>query len=198
MANIGTMRQSLVDMITRLQSILNTDGSFMFQTVSVWNDQVNTLMNGKGKSYLTPACFIEVTDFSDGLEGAGIATQDVYVAFHIIDTQLDAMDGSMEQNLKVFDLRTAVRKSMTSYNPSNFGSLMFCRERQDFKHGNIYHLITTFKAQYRDFSGNRQTNGTLVFIPAGSWHINQSENIVSTLENRGIGYDKIGENFQIG
>lgn len=195
------MRQSYTDMITRLQA-LRYNGNPVFNNVAIYNDQVARMLR-KGSSTnnlsLMPACYIEVVDYSDEQLSLGLAAQNVYINFHIIDNQLDAGDGTFDQNLEVFDLRTVVRKCMTGYNPTNFSAMGFAREKQDFKHDNIYHMITSFKSMYIDLSGCPYVNGEYILMPAGTWSFGSTTTaeFVPDLDYFGVGTQIIGSNLII-
>ncbi len=185
------MKQSLKDILNRIDGIV-VGGSKLFKHSAVYNDQVRGLLTGKSYSYSTPACFVEVLDYSDEQLGMGIAAQDVYVNFHIIHTQLDAADGTLDQNFDVFDLRNAIRKYMTGFNPCDMTSFGFATERQDFRHNNVYHFIVTFKSKYFDYNGDPRQNGFYTTYVAGTWAVDRDVKYVPTLEDSGVGVGGIG------
>lgn len=200
----GTIRNSLVDMVNRLYSLTWPDGDQMFNSCGVWNDQCNRMASGKGMSFQTPACFVEVQDLSDGRGQYGIAYQDLRVTFHIVHEQLDGGNmqlgiakDTFDMDLKVMDLRTQVRKSFTGANPAQCSSFIFDSEKPDYKHTNLYHFMTSFRTKYTDNSGNPYLNGQYTLILGGTWTADIADNLVPELPTGGIGTMIVGKTFQI-
>ena len=176
------------------------DGNKIFKNCGLWNDQLNLMNNGKGLSIQTPACYIEIEDINQERLGRGITFQNININFHILHTQLNGTNtqlggteliDTMDMDLEVFDIRSSVRKNMSGYNPSNCSSLLFSKEKQDSKHNNIYHFITTFRSKYMDTSADPYSNGTYITISAGTWGLNQVEVFVPNISIKGVGYDKV-------
>lgn len=201
---LGTLRQTLKDLVLRIKGMQNSDGSPMFQQYSVWNDQVARMINGKGISFATPACFVEMIEYNREQLGYGVTAQDMYVNFHIVhdqldggQTQLDILDDTMDLDLDVMDLRTAVRKVFTNFNPSNCSSFGFSKEKQDFKHTNVYHMVTSFKTKYLDYSACPFVNGEMKTITGGTYTVTQEDEIVPDLNSTGVGFDIVGSTLYV-
>ena len=143
------IKQSIQDGLTRL---LTVEG---MQNAAVWNDQANRLNDGAGYSFTTPAAFIEWQSLNEAVRlSNGITSQDFLWRVHLLDQQLDAADGTLDQNLEIFDLRDKVKTALTGMKPTNCGNLMFNGEEQDYTHNNLYHYILEFKAALIDTKGS--------------------------------------------
>jgi hypothetical protein len=123
---------------------------------AVWNNQIDLLLTGEGYSFVTPAVFFEMltTDRINFL--TGITSSNVTYRLHILHQQLDAGDGTMEQNLDIFDIRDSVKVLFTSYNPNTdyCSPLIFSGEEQDYNHNNVYHYIIDFEGSIVDTKGS--------------------------------------------
>ena len=181
MALPSTIKQSIQDILSTLNAMVDQNGNQLWQTVAVWNDHLNRAMKGDGYSFLFPAAFVEIQDFAEEVWGLGVSTQDINITIHICHRQEDAGDGTLDQNLDVFDYRTYVRKQFTNLDISNCGTLMFSKEKEDFKHRNVYHFLETFKTKYVDVSGSPYLNGTFIIKPSGTWTITTTEGFVPDL-----------------
>jgi len=141
--------------------------------VRVWNNQVAYSVEGTLQSYRWPAIFPEVI-FEAGNHDANVMTvRDCTVRLHIVH-QLYNTEGSMEQNLDVFDLRDLVlqyfskwHKDTTGY-PYNFTPFQYSGEQPQYDHTQLYEYIlefrTTFSQELGNFANTSQTNGTIQTI----------------------------------
>jgi hypothetical protein len=86
--------------------------------------------------------------------GKGYRESDVNWIVHIVMEQLDAADGTMEQNLTIFDLKDTVVALLSGQRPPGCSSLFSTREEQDFKHTNVYHFKVHFKCGFIDSIGS--------------------------------------------
>jgi len=140
---------------TAIQDLLTAlTNTAQFNFVAVWNDHVNRLIDGSGYSYNCPAAFVELEPIQVINLSSGITQTDYIIRVHIVHTELDAIDGALDQNLNVYDYRDAVKVAMTGLKPTNFGNLMFNQEFQDYEHNNVYHYLVEFKAGFIDTKGS--------------------------------------------
>ena len=123
--------------------------------IQMYNSQFEDLGGEQGAaiySFPMPCALIE---FDDNIEwhqlGAGVQIADpLYITIHIGHNLLDAQDGTMEQNLLVYDLATKLFKGLNKFTPS--GASMFIRtgHTQDKKHDNVYHFQQRYMTNYID------------------------------------------------
>lgn len=110
--------------------------------------------DGKIESYPLPATFIEVVPAQEHTQlGAGYTESDVTFRIHIVQSEYDAGDGTMEENKTIFGLRDTVVALLTYYEPPGCSGLMKVAESQDYEHTNVYHYILDFKASFIDTTG---------------------------------------------
>jgi hypothetical protein len=138
-------------------------------------------MDNSGYNFLCPALFFEVQEVSSEVLGLGSVAQDLHITTHIIHEELDATDGSLDQNLNVFDWRTYVRETFTGLDVPNLNTLMYYKEHEDYKHNNYYHFKVIWKTKYFDQSGNPFANGRFTRIPTGNWHITKTDEFVDNI-----------------
>jgi hypothetical protein len=142
------IKQGIQDILTALTN------SGQFNYIAIWNDHANRLVDGSGYSFNCPATFLELEPIETLNLSAGITQTDYIIRIHIVHVELDAADGTLDQNLNVFDYRDAVKKYLTGIKPTNFGNLMYNQEYQDYEHTNVYHYIVEFKAGFVDTKGS--------------------------------------------
>ena len=142
------IKQSFSDIMTALTN------TAQFNFIAVWNNHVNRLLDGSGYSYFCPAAFVEYEPIANYVMSSGITQTDYTVRIHIVHNELDAADGTLDQNLNVFDWRDAVKVALTGLKPTNFSNLMYIQEFQDYEHNNIYHYIIEFKGGFIDTKGS--------------------------------------------
>ena len=185
MANIyqPTIKESIKGMLTTLAGMVDVNGNILWQYTAIWNDHYKRLMNGSGYSFNLPACFIEIKDISSEVLGGGISTQDVNIIFHILHREEDATDGTLDQNLDVFDYRTYTRQMFTNYNTPGMNTLMFTKEIEDFKHGNVYHFQEIFKTKYTDYSASPYFNGAYIVLQPNTWNLDTTEEFVPSIDD---------------
>lgn len=148
----SVIKQTIIDMMNQAKTI--TDLSLYPLQVAVWNNQIQRMIDGTGETMPQPALYIEMVYQDWQMLALGIKTNDIIWRLHICHRQEDAGDGTMDQNLDVFDLRDQVLDKFTLFKPTNSGSLNYYEEEQDFEHTNIYHYIVSFMGIYTETKGS--------------------------------------------
>jgi hypothetical protein len=126
------------------------------QFIQMYNRQFDLIDQGEGGSLIYsfpfPCVFVEFVSPSPIKQlGGGYQIYDpLLVNIHIGHELYDAGDGSMEQNLDVFDLRTLVYKALQKFEPSGAVAFMRTEETQDTNHKAIYHFIQEYTTNYID------------------------------------------------
>jgi hypothetical protein len=143
--------------MTRLTTIQvqNQDLQTVPLYVRIWNNQPQKQKSGKIQAYPLPAAFVEVikpTKFKPLLNGA--SESDLVWRIHLQHWFTDAQDGTMEQDLLIFDLRDQVLATLNLYKPTSCGNLMFSDEGQDFNHDDIYVYLVEFTCSFIDSKGS--------------------------------------------
>lgn len=130
----------------------------------MWNDQLNQDENGSQYSFPAPAVFPELLSPNPAKQlGDGVQLFDpLIVRLHILHVQLDAGDGTMEQNLDAWTFAQEVYKKFQKFDPD--GAVAFTRtsEERDYNHKAIYHLIQDYTTNYIDSTVQESTDGTII------------------------------------
>jgi hypothetical protein len=138
-----------------------------FNFIRVWNNQHEKLKEdteegAKSMMIWTPALLVEFTAPEEILQlGNGVQLYDpLDIRIHILQDELDAGNGEMEQNLNVFALKQRVYAALQEFEPNGACAFVRVNEEQDYDHTNLYHYIQTYRTNYVDDSMNRPVNGT--------------------------------------
>lgn len=136
--------------------------------IRVWNDQLTLDEQKEGYTFDMPALFPEILNPEDIRQlGDGLQLYDpIIIRVHILHWQLDAGDGTMEQNLDVFDFMDLTHTKMNLFEPT--GAVPFVRvaDGRDYQHKGVYHAYIDYKTNYLDTSRQISTDG--VTINAGT------------------------------
>lgn len=154
---MAAIKDSLTAILNQLKSLTDTaTGSPVFNSVAVFNNQFEQLERGEVEALPLPCCLVEmVTPISWVPIGAKLKQADVTWRIHIGMEQLDAGDGTMEQNLDVFDqLRDPVIAGLTGFKPAGCGQLFTIDDNPDYRHTNLYHFVVSFKCGCIDSKGS--------------------------------------------
>lgn len=153
---MATIKQTLQDILTKLSALTDLAGSPALSYVRVFNDQFKQMEEGDEYSFPLPCGFVEMeTPIQWNQIGGGLKQADVTWKIHIGMEQLDAGDGTMEQNLDVYDeLRDVIIAGLTGYRPTGGNQLFQTAEEPDSKHNNVYHMIVHFKNSVIDSKGS--------------------------------------------
>jgi len=144
------------DILTQLRSrnVISGDLQSVEPYVRVWKNQLDLLEAGLMQAFPLPAFFLEV-ESSLLYTNIGQNTHSTKPKFriHIAHEFYDSADGTMEQDLKVFEIRTSVIQTIQSFVPSCCGPLDLVDEELDYKYTNIYHLVLGFSAELIEQAG---------------------------------------------
>jgi hypothetical protein len=131
-----------------------------------WNNQLSLLLEGKIELFGLPAVFIAFKTGEIQQLGGGVQLYDpLTIEIHILDWQLDAGDGTFEQNLQVFDLKDKVFQALQKFEPGLTNSDCLCgtlvrvSEEEDNNHNGVFHFIQTYQTTYVDPLMNEPVNG---------------------------------------
>lgn len=150
------MKQLLIDIKARVASELPD-----IKYCAIYNSQDIDFDEEKGAriyDFLKPALLIEIDDEQTNLDqlGAGVQIFDpCVIKFHIIDEKFDEMDGTLEQNLTVYDLKQEVFLAFDGWKPNGGSAWVRKYEKRDHNHTNIYKFIQEWVSTYIDQS-NKQ------------------------------------------
>jgi len=150
------IKAPIIDIINQLSaiSVTNQDGQSVGLFARIWNNQLRDIKEGRSYEWPRPAAFVEViSPAAFEIIGLGIRAADLGIRIHLIHDYYN-MDGTMEQDLVIFDLRDQLIAAMSQYCPTACGPLNCTHEEQDYDHDNLYHYICEFVCNFIDSKGS--------------------------------------------
>lgn len=166
------MKTFIQAIITQLETVTGV------QFVRVWNDQLTLDEQKEGYSFPMPALFPEIINPEEIKQlGDGVQLYEpLTIRIHILHWQLDAGDGTMEQNLDVFDFMASVHSKMNLFEPTNAVPFVRGADGRDYQHAGVYHATIDYKTNYLDTTNQISTNGTTINAGTVTPVINASYN----------------------
>lgn len=164
---MAAIKQPLQDIMARLVSLQTVEGAPLFQYVRKFNDQFKLLKEGGNiEAIPLPAALVKMVEpISWNQMGGGLKQADITWEIHIGMEQLDAGDGTMEQNLDIFDqFRDLVEAGLTGFVAIASTPLFCIGESPDYEHTNLYFYILSFKCGYIDSKGSPYDQAAGKFI----------------------------------
>lgn len=146
--------------ITDLLALIETSS---IKYARVWNNQFQWMEEQSIEAFPMPCAFVELSSPKGGA-GLGIITSDIVFRIHIGANELDAQDGTMEQNVNIFALRDELIALLNYKELTGCSGLQMVNEEQDYSHTNVYHYIIEFLCSFIDTSGD-QTRGQIEHFP---------------------------------
>lgn len=163
------IKQPMADILALLgtMQVVNQDNQTVGLYARVWNKQVKKNLEGKTYSHPMPAAFLEViSPVTYQVMGQKYRNADVSFRIHLAHEFYDAQDGTMEQDLAIFDLRDQVLALLTGFVPAGCGDLNCMVEGQDDDHDNVYEYILDFVANFTDSKGSPLDPSRTVYTPS--------------------------------
>lgn len=151
------IKQPVIDILTLLETIqvTNGDGNIVTPHVRIWNNQTKYEINGTLYNFPKPAFFLEIINNVSYQEiGKGFQSADIGFRIHIVTEFYDAQNGTMEQDLVIFDLRDKIKATLSLFEPTAVGPLVCVSEKQDEEHTNIVEWLLDFVANFIDSKGS--------------------------------------------
>lgn len=175
-----SIKGTLTSILARLGTIVNDQTIPIFNTIAVWNNQINRAKDASGYSFQYPAVFVETKKLSTERLGFGYKSYEFDIIIHVMDEQLDDQIGGLDQNLDVFDLRDDVITSLDMFRPLQTGNLVYISGEQDYNHDNVYHYELTFRGRMIDPIGNWEPIYSTMSLTASYNYTWQSQNFGAT------------------
>jgi hypothetical protein len=168
---MASIKQPIKDILAKLATITVTNADLQVAPVHarIWNNQIKKEETGQMYDFVKPAVFVEVIGNVQWDQlGIGFRSADLGFHIHVVVDQYDAQDGTMEQNLTVFDLRDKVVAAISNMVPTGCGPVWSTAELQDYDHTNIYHYIISFVCNFTDSIGSQYDPGAGVYIDSAA------------------------------
>lgn len=146
------IKAPLEDILAKLATldVTNGDGSTVKLLSRVWNNQIEREKGGELYNYPKPAAFVEIVSPIGWQElGGNFLQADLGVNIHIV-TELYNTEGTLDQNLVVYDLRDQIMALLSQYKPTGCGLMRAMGEEPDYDHDNVNHYILTFAVNFID------------------------------------------------
>jgi hypothetical protein len=161
MASIDQPQADIMNLLKAIQ----LNGATLFQYVAVFNDQFKKQDDGEQEAIPLPAALLEAVEPIDwNALGGNLQQADIIWRVHIGMEQLDAGDGSMGQNLTIFQLRRRVIQSLSLKVVTASTPLVLVGDRPSYEHTNKYVYMVDFKSGFIDSSGSPYDPDAGVFI----------------------------------
>lgn len=146
------IRESIESILAQIGTVqvTNNDGQTVSIFARVWNNQTELKKQGATYSYPTPAAFVE-WQFGQGIPiGQGATAYDVTFRVMIEHQQLDAGDGSYEQDLEFTDIVNSVHRALNRFKPANCSHLFRSGVQLDHAHDNTYLCVLEYASHFVD------------------------------------------------
>lgn len=153
---------------TRIDSLKGEDGLSVFKFIHIWNNQVHWMVdNSVEYDFAKPAIFIEFVNTEQvDVIGGGIQQFDpLDINFHIVTDFYDATDGTLEQNLYIFELKQLLYSLLQTWHCDGSGPFNRVSETHDYDHPNIYHFIQMYRTTWTDITGQLPIGGYYIDPP---------------------------------
>lgn len=154
---------------TQIETLLDSDNKKTVKTIRKWNNQVQWLLDKNGAKvqlFRMPAVFIAFKTGDIMQLGNGVQMYDPLIfELHILNWQLDAKDGTLEQDLNVFNLKDDIYLKVQKFQPGltdetiPAGAAIRFSEQEDNEHPGVYHFIQSYRCQFLDSSREEPFGG---------------------------------------
>mgnify|MGYP006266308347 CR=1 FL=1 len=179
--------QSILDQIETVQ-VVNNDGQTLPIYTRVWNNQTELKKQGGTYAYPTPAAFVE-WQFSNGIPiGQGATSHDVTFRVMIEHTQLDAVDGTFEQDLDFTNVVNKVHQALNRFKPANCSHLYRSGVQLDYNHDNTYLAVIEYSSHFIELTGSDEDSAIVTTQTIESPTLELQENMyIGTIPDDGSG-----------
>jgi len=149
---MASRKQVLQALLTKVKADLP-----QFQTVRVWNNQIQRERAGEYPNFAKPACFVQIIVNPEwGALPDGVSSADLGVVFHIAHEYYDNNEGDFEQDLVVFDLADKIIEGFTLHKLPACGPMTKISETQDEDHDNVYYYQVGYLCHFLDDVGAKK------------------------------------------
>lgn len=156
---MSSYRQTIQAVINKIKTLTE------LQLVEVYNGQFEDDDIGNGKGFNWPLAFVEIISPNPNNPlSVGVVSAVLTWRIHIGHLQYDAIDGTMEQNLDVYDLRDKFHHLLNGFKPPMSSHFQLISEQRDSKHKAVYHYILDYASEYIDLAGSNINPTTTTLI----------------------------------
>lgn len=151
------IKEAILSLMNRLKTyqVRTPDGVIVPIYVRIWNNQIQNAVDSSGYLFQRPACFVEVVnDATYESIGEGFRSSNIAFRCHLCHDYFNN-DGTMEQDLVIFDMRDDIIGLLALFCPAGCGPTVAVREEQEYDHKNLYHYVIDFVCNFTDGAANR-------------------------------------------
>jgi hypothetical protein len=123
----------------------------IFEKIAVYNAQIDRALLGISSLPLM-SCFVEIDNIKEFNLSQKLTGVDIKITIHIAHNELDATDGTLDQNLNIFSIRDKVHKFFLNLHLPNCGPILYNNENQQYNHTNLYHYVNSYNCHWIDIS----------------------------------------------
>jgi hypothetical protein len=135
-------------LVTDIKNKLNDIG--VFNWVAIWNNQLERVKGADLYAVKNPSAYVELETIDNHQLLEGYQGYDININIHIISEELDAGDGTIDDQISIYALRDNVVRIFSLYNANQGGFMQKINEYQDYDHTNLYHYVVQYKMHYID------------------------------------------------
>lgn len=150
------LKQPIRGILTQLGTlnVTNQDNQTVALFARVFNDQYRKLKDGEIEHFPLPASLLQVVAPTNMKRiGGGVAAGDIVFRVHLAHEHMDSGDGTMEQDLDIFDLRDQVINLLSDFQPLGCSPLMYVSDTPNNDHTNLYIFEIDFVTHFLDNTG---------------------------------------------
>ncbi len=159
------VKETILDLLNRLSSISvsNQDTNTVSMYSALWNNQIERKKEGTGYVYKTPASFLEM-QFSEGVPiGLGATSYEVKFVI-MLEHEHYNTEGSLDQDLIIFDLIDKAHRVLNGYKPANCSPLYKSGKTLDYNHDNTYLATLEYSSHFIDLTGSAHDDLTGAYL----------------------------------
>ena len=156
------IRPAISDVLNQLATlqVQNQDLQTVLLSTRIFNNQIKRQKDGKEYAIALPAAFVEVVNnnqFNHLLNG--VNESDIVFRVYFTHWFTDAQDGTLDQDLLIFDLRDSIIRCLSDFRPTACGNMVLTAEGQDYDHGDVYVYVLEFTTGFTDSKGSPYDDG---------------------------------------
>jgi hypothetical protein len=148
------IKQPIIDLITLLKDMPE------IKTAGKWNNQIKHLEKGDQQAFALPCAFVEFISYTK-LSGIGgdVVAGDITIKIHIGQEFYDAQDGTMDQNLGIYDLKDSIVRKLVNVNLTGCSQLQRSAENENNDNDNVTIYTIEYICEFIDSTGSKYDDG---------------------------------------
>lgn len=161
------IKQPIQDLLTLLKSmdVTNGDGNTVKLYTRLWNNQLQRMREQQIEAFPLPAAFVEFVSYTE-FENVGVKVIAGKVKFkiHILHEFLDAQDGTMGQDLVIFDLKDQINRRLYDAVLTGCSTLVRIGESSANDFDNVHEYVLEYQVHFMDSVNSPYDSGNGKYI----------------------------------